>query len=163
MAHSEVRALAPVSYAALAMSASSANVGLRVPEAFDAIERYLGTKNVQPNGPAIVRFRSVHGENPFEVEVGWSVEQGQWIEAPYVADILPAAEYLVASFSGALPPLVDLIGETKMTGLKLGLEFDMTTGSVKDTWGSAYIVCHGEPVPTVLSAAGRVDVCLKLA
>jgi hypothetical protein len=58
-------------YCALPTTLLGAEVPRQVREAYQALDTYLGERNLEDRGPSIIRYRRRSEEGPLDVVVGW--------------------------------------------------------------------------------------------
>lgn len=89
-----------VHYVAMPRSVTIANLGDAIPEALDAVEAWLSEREISPSGPPMVRYRVIDMAAQMKVEIGWPVTELLDVDAPLVADTLPAGDYGACVFRG---------------------------------------------------------------
>lgn len=150
-----------MAYCALPVDVTMATIAAVVPDAVDDLERYMASRGIQPTGGTLMRYRTVSEEHPFTVEVAWVVEHGPWIEAPFVADAVPAGRYAVAIHDGTYGDLSAVTSELLDWGVQEGVVFDVIRAD-GEHWSSWYELYTTEPVDGPRGPQGRVEVCLRV-
>lgn len=160
----------PVTYVALPITVTMHDIGARIGDAHEQLDRYLASRGINPAGPSLVRYRVLDQNRPFLVDVGWVIPENTWIDLPYVADVLPGGRYAVGSFSGPYARLPEVTAETMMWADLEGLEFEVTPnagegasarrGEPSQEWASRVEVYVDEPVVGAAGLEGPVEVCI---
>lgn len=151
-----------IAYCALPVDVTMATLAAVVPDAMDDLERYMASRGIQPTGPSLIRYRTVSEHHPFTIEVGWAVEHGPWIDAPFIADTLPAGRYAAASHVGPYSELHAVTSALLEWGTDEGAIFDVIRADNGDHWLSWYELYADDPVEGPDGPEGAVEVCLRV-
>src|SRR5690606_29036752 len=98
----------------------------------------------------------------FVIEVGWSIAENTWVDLPFVADVLPAGRYAVASYSGPYSRLEDVTTELLMWADLEGLTFDTGAVTGVETWASRMEVYLDDPRMGPEGLEGSAQVCMMV-
>lgn len=150
----------PITYVALPVQVTMADIGERIGGAYDQLDRYLASRGINPSGPSLVRYRVLDMDGSFTIEVGWIIAEGTWIDAPFVADALPAGRYAVGAFDGPYASLEEVTGETMMWADLQNLTFDITPAADGDDWAGRVELYLDDPREGPAGLEGPVEVCL---
>jgi effector-binding domain-containing protein len=150
----------PVGYAALPVTVTTRTMGESVGEAFERVGQYLNSRGIRPSGPGLIRYRQLNMEGPLVIEVGWVVPEDTWIDAPFVAEVLPGGRYAVASYSGPFADLVEVTTETLIWADLEGLTFDVTPAQGGEYWASRVEFYLEDPRVGPAGLEGQVEVCI---
>lgn len=145
-----------LTYAAVVVEVTMGGLAEAIPRAHEDIERYLGSRGIEPAGPSIIRYRTISFDGPFTIEVGWVIEEGQWIEAPYIADLLDEGTYVVARHDGPYSG----VGHSTEDAMTWADAHDVRFNVLDDEWACWYEYYPTEPSMGAEGLQGRVDVCL---
>lgn len=156
-----------IAYVGLSVDVTMETLPERVEPAFAELESYLAAKGIAPAGPSILRYGRVMMSAPFTLQIGLVVDHQPWVDAPFVADRLPAGTYVVGRQDGPYATIGSLTERTMSWGdeqgvayaLEIGLEGDRGDGDTWDAWYEWY------PAPPTLGdegPEGPVEVCLLL-
>jgi len=133
-------------------------IGERIPAAYEELARYLASRGIEPTGPSVIRYREVDPDGDFVIEVGWEIEEGQRIDAPYFADIMPEGTYAVLTHRG---PYTGIGATTRVLmewGDDAGVRFAWDDASEAwDCWFEHYLT---EPTFGPEGPEGSMDICL---
>ena len=149
-----------LTYAAVVVEVTMDTLAEAIPVAHEEIERYLGSRGIEPAGPSIIRYRSISFDAPFTIECGWVIEEGQWIESPYIADLLDEGTYVVARHDGPYSGVGHTTEEAMTWGEANDARFNVLVGEAGDEWACWYEYYPTEPAMGPEGLQGRVDVCL---
>lgn len=149
----------PVTYVALPVTVTMNDIGERIGAAYNQLDVYLASRGINPTGPSLVRYRRLDMRGPFTIEVGWVIDEGTWIDLPYVADVLPPGRYAVASYDGPYSKLDEVTRETMMWADLNDLNFDVAPGEGGE-WASRVELYLEDPRAGEDGLEGPVEVAI---
>ncbi len=149
-----------VTYSAVAVAVTMVSMGAAIADAFAQLETYLGSRGINPTGPPLVRYRAISFDSPFTIEVGWETAEGVVVEAPYVADVLPAGTYVVAHFNGPYSAAGEATQAAIEWAAREGIALDVFHLADSSDWSCWYESYPREPTWGPSGPQGPVDICL---
>ncbi|PKQ27039.1 MAG: hypothetical protein CVT64_00900 [Actinobacteria bacterium HGW-Actinobacteria-4] len=171
--------LPALTYVAALVDVTMDSIGERVVEALDELERYMASRGIDPAGPSLIRYRALSEHTPFMIEVGWITAEGLWIDAPYVADVLPEGHYATATHVGPYGALGDSTDELLRWADAEGVTFavanapgvpahggDLVIGTESapgGEWGCWYELYVTDPVESPAGPWGTVEIRMLTA
>jgi hypothetical protein len=150
--------LPALTYVAARVEVTMESIGERVAEAFDELERYMASRGIEPAGPSLIRYRTVSVDTPFVVEAGWVTAEGIWIDAPYVAELLPAGVYATATHVGPYGELGTSTGDLLHWADAAAVTFAAGVEPDDHEWGCWYEFYVTDPVEGADGPSGTVEI-----
>ncbi len=148
-----------LTYCALPVRVRMESIAHDVPCALEELERYMASRGIQPAGSSLIRYRSVTNGEPFVIEVGWVTHEDIWIDAPFVADVLPEGTYVTWHHDGPFADLTRATSEALVWGERHGAVYDIHEGQA---WASWYELYESDPRDGSRGPEGAVAICLKI-
>jgi hypothetical protein len=149
-----------MTYCALPVTVTMESIPARVAGALDDVERYLSSRGIEITGPSLIRYRFVSEVVPFSIEVGWLIDAEIWIDAPFMADVLPEGAYAMLTHEGPYSQLGVDTGTLLAWGEREGVNFDVKRADAGDVWTCWYEVYVDDPVDGPEGLGGPVEICL---
>jgi hypothetical protein len=149
-------------YCALPTTLHGHDVLLQIREAFQALDTYLGERDLEDRGPSIIRYRQVAEGGPLAVEIGWLMEDLAEIDPPFVVSTLPAGDYVVGWHNGPYARIAETTRGVIAWGDGEGVAWDIESNAAGDRWGSWFELYLTEPAFGPEGPTGSVEVCLRI-
>lgn len=147
-----------LTYCAIPVDVTMGTLAAIVPGAIDQLEQYLGSRGIEPAGPSLIRYRTVSEQAPFTVEVGWVTEPGIWIDAPFVADVLPAGRYATLRHDGPYAELHEATARLHAWADQIAEPYDVTAGPAGELWECWYELYLDDPHVGPQGPQGAVEI-----
>lgn len=132
----------------------------RIGTAYEDLNRYMASRGIEPTGPSLIRYRRANFTEPFIIEAGWVVDESVWIEAPFVADVLPPGLYVVGDHFGPYSALAETTRATMQWGDEKAVTYAFEKRSDGDRWDCWYELYVTDPEYGPDGPSGHVQVCL---
>ena len=152
-----------LAYVAFPMTLDVSELSHRVQEGYRELDLYLGERELEERGPAIIRYRRGSEVGSMDIEVGWLMERVPLASEPFMLGILPAGRYVVAWHDGPYSRIGDTTREAIRWAATQAARFDITPDPAGDLWACWYEIYLAEPMFGPEGPAGSVEVCLKVA
>ena len=149
-------------YCALPTTLHGAEVPGQVREAYQALDTYLGERDLEDRGPSIIRYRRSSEEGPLHVEIGWIMDDIAEIDAPFVVDTLPEGTYVVGWHNGPYSRIAETTREIIAWGDDQRVRWERDLDAEGDRWASWFELYLTEPSYGPEGPTGCVEVCLGI-
>lgn len=149
-------------YCALPATLHGSEVPRQVREAYQALDTFLGERNLEERGPSIIRYRRSSEDGPLEVEIGWIMDGLAEIDPPFVVDTLPEGNYVVGWHNGPYSRIAETTREIIAWADDQGVAWDTQPDAGGDRWASWYELYLTEPSYGPEGLTGSVEVCLRV-
>jgi hypothetical protein len=153
---------AEMRYCALPATLYGSEVPRQVREAYQALDTYLGERNLEDRGPSIIRYRRFSEDKPLEVEIGWIMDGLCEIDLPFVVGTLPEGMYVVGWHNGPYSRIAETTREVIAWGDDQGVAWDAQPDAEGDRWGSWFELYLTEPTFGPEGPIGSVEVCVGI-
>lgn len=149
-------------YCALPTTLHGAEVPRQIREAYQALDMYLGERELEDRGPAIIRYRWASEDGPLDVEIGWIMDDLDEIDPPFVVDTLPEGSYAVGWHNGPYTQLGETTREIIAWGDDQGVAWATEPDTGGDRWASWFELYLTEPSYGPEGPMGSVEVCIGI-
>ncbi len=147
-------------YCALPATLHGAEVQRQVREAYQALDTYLGERELEDRGPSIIRYRRSSEKGPLLVEIGWIMDGLVEIDPPFVVGTLPEGTYVVGWHNGPYSRIAEATREIITWGNDQRVAWDLESDPGGDRWVSWYELYLTEPSYGPDGPTGSVEVCV---
>jgi len=151
-----------VSYCALPTTLHGAHVSRQIQEAYQALDGYLGERDLEDRGPSIIRYRRFAEDGPLFVEIGWIMADLVEIDPPFVVGSLPAGTYVVGWHNGPYSRIAETTRDLIAWGEDQGVEWNVQADAAGDWWESWFELYLTEPSYGPEGPTGSVEVCMGI-
>ena len=149
-------------YCALPTTLHGAEVPRQIREAYQALDTYLGDRDLEDRGPSIIRYRRFLEGGPLVVEIGWIMDDLARIDPPFVVNTLREGSYVVGWHNGPYARIADTTRDLIAWGDERGVVWDVEPDAAGDRWGSWFELYLTEPTFGPEGPMGSVEVCLGI-
>ncbi len=149
-------------YCALPATIPVTDTARRIREAYQALDVYLGERQIEDRGPSIIRYRRSSERGPLHVEIGWIMDDLAEIDPPFVVDTLPEGTYVVGWHNGSYSRIAESTRELIAWGDEQRVRWSVESSVDGDLWSSWYELYLTEPSFGPEGPMGAVEVCLRI-